>query len=36
MGDQSSGPRRVRVERNIYRRDNGVYEVGSRDGSGKQ
>lgn len=36
MGDQSSGPRRVRVERNIYRRDNGVYEVGLRDGSGKQ
>jgi hypothetical protein len=36
MGDQSSGPRRVRVERNIYRGDTGVYEVGFRDGSGKQ
>lgn len=32
----SSQPRRVRVERNIYRRASGVYEVGFKDGSGKQ
>jgi integrase len=36
MAENSSTPRRLRVERNIYRRDNGVYEVGFRDGSGKQ
>lgn len=29
-------PRRVRVERNIYRRASGVYEVGFKDGGGKQ
>jgi integrase len=28
--------RRVRVERNIYRRPSGVYEVGFKDGGGKQ
>jgi integrase len=28
--------RRVRVERNIYRRVNGVYEIGFKDGSRKQ
>ena len=28
--------RRVRVERNIYRRPSGVYEVGFKDGAGKQ
>ena len=28
--------RRVRVERNIYRRTSGVYEVGFKDGTGKQ
>lgn len=33
--DQVS-PRRVRVERNIYRRPSGVYEVGFKDGSGRQ
>jgi hypothetical protein len=33
MGDDSSTARRARVERNIYRRDNGVYEVGFRDGN---
>jgi integrase len=36
MAENSSTPRRLRVERNIYRRDNGVYEVGFRDGTGKQ
>lgn len=34
--DESNQPRRVRVERNIYRRASGVYEVGFKDGSGKQ
>lgn len=29
-------PRRVRVERNIYRRQSGVFEVGFKDASGKQ
>jgi integrase len=29
-------PRRIRVERNIYRRPSGVYEVGFKDGAGKQ
>ncbi len=32
----SNKPRRVRVERNVYRRASGVYEVGFKDGSGKQ
>lgn len=31
-----SAPRRVRVERNIYRRPDGIYEVGYRDSSGTQ
>jgi hypothetical protein len=29
-------PRRVRVERNVYRRATGVYEVGFKDSEGKQ
>jgi site-specific recombinase XerC len=33
---KSSAPRRTRVERNIYRRSNGVFEVGYKDASGKQ
>jgi integrase len=36
MGEKQNQPRRVRVERNIYRRVSGVYEVGFKDGSGKQ
>jgi hypothetical protein len=32
----SNQPRRLRVERNIYRRTSGVFEVGFRDGAGKQ
>jgi integrase len=32
----SSEPRRTRVERNIYRRSNGVFEIGFKDASGKQ
>src|SRR5205823_13207845 len=39
-GDRMSGsenpPRRVRVERNIYRRPTGVLEVGFKDASGTQ
>lgn len=34
--DNSPAPRRVRVERNIYRRASGVYEVGFKDGAGRQ
>jgi len=34
--DSSVAPRRVRVERNIYRRPSGVYEVGFKDGAGRQ
>lgn len=34
-GDRSTA-RRVRIERNIYRRPSGVYEVGFKDGGGKQ
>ena len=34
--DNSAAPRRVRVERNIYRRASGVYEVGFKDGAGRQ
>jgi integrase len=34
--DNSSAPRRVRVERNIYRRASGVFEVGFKDGAGRQ
>jgi integrase len=33
---ESNAPRRERVERNIYRRSNGVFEVGYKDASGKQ
>jgi integrase len=33
---EDNQPRRVRVERNIYRRATGVYEVGFKDGTGKQ
>ena len=36
MAENSKAPRRVRVERNIYRRASGVYEVGFKDGTGKQ
>lgn len=36
MAENSSTARRLRVERNIYRRETGVYEVGFRDGNGKQ
>ena len=36
MSGDSTGGRRIRVERNIYQRVSGVYEVGFRDGSGKQ
>ena len=32
----SDTPRRLRVERNIYRRPNGTFEVGFKDGVGKQ
>jgi integrase len=34
--DESKQPRRVRVERNIYRRSSGVYEVGFKDVTGTQ
>ena len=34
--DSSAPPRRVRVERNIYQRPSGVYEVGFKDGAGRQ
>ena len=34
--DSSAAPRRVRVARNIYRRASGVYEVGFKDGAGRQ
>jgi integrase len=36
MSEKHCQPRRVRVERNIYRRPSGVFEVGFKDGSGKQ
>lgn len=36
MDENSKQPRRVRVERNIYRRASGAYEVGFKDGTGKQ
>jgi integrase len=36
MAESSQQPRRVRVERNIYRRASGVYEIGFKDGTGKQ
>lgn len=36
MESNEKAPRRVRVERNIYRRASGVYEVGFKDGGGRQ
>jgi integrase len=36
MADDGSTARRIRVERNIYRRPSGVYEVGFKDGGGRQ
>lgn len=36
MGESKPAPRRERVERNIYRRVCGVYEIGFKDASGKQ
>lgn len=36
MATNEGAPRRVRVERNIYRRPTGVFEVGYKDASGKQ
>jgi integrase len=36
MSKDPSAVRRVRVERNIYRRPSGTYEVGFKDGAGKQ
>lgn len=36
MANGQNAPRRVRVERNIYRRPTGVFEVGFKDASGKQ
>lgn len=36
MANNESVPRRIRVERNIYRRPSGIYEVGFKDGAGVQ
>jgi hypothetical protein len=36
MSDRNATARRVRVERNIYRRPTGVFEVGFKDGAGVQ
>jgi integrase len=36
MSNGDAAPRRVRVDRNIYQRSTGVYEVGFKDGSGRQ
>jgi integrase len=36
MGDANAAPRRMRIERGIYRRQTGVLEVGFRDESGRQ
>ncbi len=36
MRKKENVPRRVRVERNIYRRPSGAYEVGFKDGGGRQ
>jgi integrase len=36
MSKKAGAPRRERVERNIYRRQSGVYEVGFKDAGGKQ
>src|SRR5271168_1764260 len=36
MSKSNPAPRRERVERNIYRRPTGVFEVGFKDGTGVQ
>ncbi len=36
MSKSNPAPRRERVERNIYRRPTGVFEVGFKDGAGVQ
>ncbi len=36
MSEKTAEPRRVHVERNIYRRASGVYEIGFKDAAGKQ
>jgi hypothetical protein len=36
MENASPSPRRVRIERNIYRRSNGVFEIGFKDATGRQ
>ena len=36
MTNSPNAPRRQRVERNIYRRPTGVFEIGYKDASGKQ
>jgi Phage integrase, N-terminal SAM-like domain len=36
MSDSNATARRVRIERNIYRRPTGVFEVGFKDGAGIQ
>ena len=36
MGDSGGTPRRVSVERGIYRRSTGVLEVGFKDETGRQ
>src|SRR5437764_2539244 len=36
MAKDPVAARRIRVERNIYRRPSGVYEVGFKDGTGVQ
>jgi integrase len=36
MSVDKTAPRRERVERNIYRRPSGVYEIGFKDAAGKQ
>jgi hypothetical protein len=36
MEESAEPPRRERVERNIYRRGTGVFEIGFRDAAGKQ
>ena len=36
MENSPSSPRRIRVERNIYRRSTGVLEIGFKDESGTQ
>jgi hypothetical protein len=36
MATDTPEPRRIRVERNIYRRANGVYEIGFKDGTRRQ